>query len=165
MSHQIVITEKASQARDVRAAVGGRYGPVLAAEGHLLDLAEPEDVDPAWKRWTPVLLRPEGLYGTKPAAGGNKPAKLRAIRAALRTAGRWAGRCRWRCSPPTCSAPVTTTRTGPRWPRWPAPTSTSWDWRCTVPATPSTRSSRAPTCTPDPWPAVAGRRGSGGVAA
>ena len=87
MSHQIVITEKASQARDVRAAVGGRYGPVLAAEGHLLDFAEPEDVDPAWKRWSPVLLRPDGLYGTKPAAGGNKPAKLRAIRAALRTAG------------------------------------------------------------------------------
>ena len=37
MSDQIVITEKASQARDVRAAVGERYGPVLAAEGHLLD--------------------------------------------------------------------------------------------------------------------------------
>ena len=88
MPDQVVITEKASQARDVRAAVGGRYGTILAAEGHLLDLAEPEDVDPAWKRWAPVLLRPEGLYATKPAAGGNKAAKLRAIRAALRTAGR-----------------------------------------------------------------------------
>ena len=87
MSEQIVITEKASQARDVRTAVGGRYGAILAAEGHLLDLVEPEDVDPAWKRWAPVLLRPAGLYGTKPAAGGNKAAKLRAIRDALRTAG------------------------------------------------------------------------------
>ena len=88
MSEQVVITEKASQARDVRAAVGGRYGTILPAEGHLLDLVEPEDVDPAWKRWAPVLLRPEGLYGTKPAAGGNKAAKLRAIRDALRRAKR-----------------------------------------------------------------------------
>ena len=88
MSDQIVITEKSSQARDVRAAVGGRYGVVLAAEGHLFDLVEPEEVEPAWKRWTATLLRPDGLYGTKPAAGGNKAAKLRAIRDALRTAKR-----------------------------------------------------------------------------
>ena len=46
MTRQIVITEKASQAKDVRAAVGSRYGAVLAAEGHLLDLCEPEDVKP-----------------------------------------------------------------------------------------------------------------------
>ena len=88
MAGQIVITEKTSQARDVRAAVGDRYGPILPAEGHLLDLLEPEDVDPAWKRWSPVLLRPEGLYGTKPASGGNKAPKFKAIRAALRTASR-----------------------------------------------------------------------------
>ena len=43
---------------------------------------------PAWKRWAPILLRPEGLYGTRPAEGGNKAAKLRAIREALRTARR-----------------------------------------------------------------------------
>ena len=43
---------------------------------------------PAWKRWSPILLRPEGLYGTRPAEGGNKAAKLRAIREALRTAKR-----------------------------------------------------------------------------
>jgi DNA topoisomerase-3 len=42
----------------------------------------------AWKRWSPILLRPEGLYGTRPAEGGNKAAKLRAIREALRTAKR-----------------------------------------------------------------------------
>ena len=88
MTDQIVITEKSSQAKDVRAAVGSRYGPVLPAEGHLLDLREPEDVNPAWKRWSTELLKPEGLYGTKPAAGGNKAAKLKAIRAALRTAKR-----------------------------------------------------------------------------
>ena len=88
MADQFVITEKSSQAKDVRAAVGARYGDILAAEGHLLDLLEPEDVVPAWKRWSPILLRPEGLYGTRPAESGNKAAKLRAIREALRTAKR-----------------------------------------------------------------------------
>ena len=88
MAEQIVITEKSSQAKDVRAAVGSRYGDILPAEGHLFDLLEPEDVVPAWKRWSPILLRPEGLYGTRPAEGGNKAAKLRAIREALRTARR-----------------------------------------------------------------------------
>src|SRR5437667_1622955 len=88
IADQIATTEKTSQARDVRAAVGSRYGDILPAEGHLLDLLEPEDVVPAWKRWSPILLRPEGLYGTRPAEGGNKAAKLRAIRDALRTAKR-----------------------------------------------------------------------------
>ena len=88
MADQIVITEKTSQAKDVRAAVGSRYGDILPAEGHLFDLLEPEDVVPAWKRWSPILLRPEGLYGTRPAEGGNKAAKLKAIREALRTAKR-----------------------------------------------------------------------------
>jgi DNA topoisomerase-3 len=88
MAEQIVITEKTSQARDVRGAVGSRYGEVLAAEGHLLDLLEPQEVVPEWKRWSAVLLRPDGLYGTRPATGGNKAAKLRAIREALRSAQR-----------------------------------------------------------------------------
>jgi DNA topoisomerase-3 len=88
MADQIVITEKTSQAKDVRAAIGSRYGVVLPAEGHLLDLLEPEDVVPEWKRWSPILLRPEELYGTQPAQGGNKAAKLKAIREALRTAKR-----------------------------------------------------------------------------
>ena len=86
MADQIVITEKFSQAKDVRAAVGSRYGDILPAEGHLLDLLEPEDVVPEWKRWSPILLRPEGLYGTRPAQGDNKAAKLKVIREALRTA-------------------------------------------------------------------------------
>src|SRR5437667_8270634 len=88
MTDQIVITEKTSQAKDIRAAVGSRYGDILPAEGHLFDLLEPEDVVPAWKRWSPILLRPEGLYGTRPAEGGNKAAKLKAIREALRSASR-----------------------------------------------------------------------------
>jgi DNA topoisomerase III len=88
MADHIVITEKTSQANDVRAAVGSRYGDILPAEGHLFDLLEPEDVVPAWKRWSPILLRPDGLYGTRPAEGGNKAAKLKAIREALRTVKR-----------------------------------------------------------------------------
>jgi DNA topoisomerase-3 len=76
MVNQIVITEKSTQAKDVRAAVGSRYGEILPAEGHLFDLLEPEDVVPEWKRWSPILLRPEGLYGTRPAGGGNKAATL-----------------------------------------------------------------------------------------
>src|SRR6202040_977768 len=88
MADQIVITEKSSQAKAVRAAVGSRYGEILPAEGHLFDLLEPEDVVPEWKRWSPILLRPEGLYGTRPAEGGNKAAKLKAIREALRSAKR-----------------------------------------------------------------------------
>ncbi|MGH1484227.1 MAG: DNA topoisomerase [Geminicoccales bacterium] len=86
MADQIVIAEKSSQARDIRAAVGSRYGAILPAEGHLFDLQEPQDVEPAWKRWSPILLRPEELYGTRPAMGGNKAAKLKAIRTALRAA-------------------------------------------------------------------------------
>jgi hypothetical protein len=60
MADQIVITEKTSQAKDIRAAVGSRYGDILPAEGHLFDLLEPEDVVPAWKHWSPILLRPIG---------------------------------------------------------------------------------------------------------
>jgi DNA topoisomerase-3 len=88
MADQIVITERTSQAKDVRAAVGSRYGAILPAEGHLLELLEPEDVHSEWKRWSAILLRPEGLYGTRPAQGGNKGTKLKAIRDALQGARR-----------------------------------------------------------------------------
>jgi DNA topoisomerase-3 len=81
----LIITEKANQARDLRAALGARFGQILPAEGHLLRLAEPEEVNPAWKNWSCVVLKPDRLYPTRPAAQGNKPAKLKAIAAALRT--------------------------------------------------------------------------------
>src|SRR4051795_8987148 len=84
----LVIAEKASQARDIRAAVGDRHGPVLPAEGHLLRLAEPEEVDPAWKRWSFALLKPDGLYPTRTDRAGGKPGKLEAIRKELRGAAR-----------------------------------------------------------------------------
>jgi DNA topoisomerase-3 len=81
----LIITEKSSQAKDLAAALGGRYGTILPAEGHLLRLAEPDEIDPAWKRWSCALLKPNGLYPTRPASGGNKSAKLKAIAAALKS--------------------------------------------------------------------------------
>src|ERR1700730_6677665 len=89
MADQIVITEKSSQAKDVRAAVGSRYGEILPAEGHLFDLLEPEDVVPEWKRWSPILLRPEGLYGTRPASHSRGTAQRETVlaRHGLRSRG------------------------------------------------------------------------------
>ena len=81
----LIITEKGSQAKDLRAALGARFGQILPAEGHLLRLAEPEEINPAWKSWSCVVLKPDGLYPTRPAAEGNKPVKLKAIAAALKT--------------------------------------------------------------------------------
>ena len=66
----LIITEKTSQAKDLAAALGSRYGKILPAEGHLLRLAEPDEIDPAWKRWSCTLLKPDGLYPTRPATGG-----------------------------------------------------------------------------------------------
>ena len=80
----LIITEKASQAKDLRAAFGARFGQILPAEGHLLRLAEPEEVNAAWKSWSCVVLKPDGLYPTRPATGGNKPTKLKAIATALK---------------------------------------------------------------------------------
>ncbi|WP_026191728.1 DNA topoisomerase [Methylosinus sp. LW4] len=79
----LIITEKASQAKDLRAALGARFGQILPAEGHLLRLAEPEEINPVWKRWSCVVLKPDGLYPTREATQGNKSAKLRAIATAL----------------------------------------------------------------------------------
>ncbi|HVI37357.1 MAG TPA: DNA topoisomerase, partial [Gaiellales bacterium] len=84
----MIIAEKGSQARDIRAAIGDRHGQVLPAEGHLLRLAEPEEVDPAWQKWSFALLKPEGLYPTRLDRSGNKAAKLEAIRRALKSASR-----------------------------------------------------------------------------
>ena len=81
----LIITEKSSQAKDLRAALGDRFGQILPAEGHLLRLAEPEEVNAEWKRWSCILLKPDGLYPTRPAADGNKPSKLKAIAAALKS--------------------------------------------------------------------------------
>ena len=62
----LIITEKTSQAKDLAAALGSRYGKILPAEGHLLRLAEPDEIDPAWKRWSCTLLKPDGLTARRP---------------------------------------------------------------------------------------------------
>ena len=80
----LIITEKSSQARDLRAALGERFGEILPAEGHLLRLAEPHEVNPDWKNWACELLKPDGLYPTQVAAGGSRSAKFAAIAAALK---------------------------------------------------------------------------------
>lgn len=80
----LIITEKTSQARDLRAALGDRFGQILPAEGHLLRLAEPHEVNDAWKAWSCVLLKPRDLYPTHPASGGGKAGKFNAIAAALK---------------------------------------------------------------------------------
>lgn len=58
----LVITEKASQAQHVGEAVGTRFGRVLPARGHLLDLVEPDQVKAEWKAWSTELLHPGHLY-------------------------------------------------------------------------------------------------------
>jgi DNA topoisomerase-3 len=80
----LIITEKSSQARDLRAALGDRFGQILPAEGHLLRLAEPHEVNAAWKIWSSILLKPDDLYPTQPAPGSSRAAKLAAIASALK---------------------------------------------------------------------------------
>src|SRR6516165_9844019 len=74
MADQIVITEKTSQAKDIRTAVGSRYGDILPAEGHLFDLLEPEDVVPAWKRWS---RDGRSIPDAARASGADCPARAR----------------------------------------------------------------------------------------
>jgi DNA topoisomerase-3 len=80
LAKTLVITEKPSVARDIAAALGGladRDGwfegdghVVTWAVGHLFELLEPEEIDPAYKRWTlanlPIL--PE-RFQVKPKKG------------------------------------------------------------------------------------------------
>jgi DNA topoisomerase-3 len=58
----IVICEKPSQAKTVRAAIGSRHGQVLAAAGHILRLRTPDETLPEWKTWTSELLWPGQFY-------------------------------------------------------------------------------------------------------
>ena len=49
MGGSLVIAEKPSQARNLREALGNRYGRILSARGHIFKLAEPAEVNEAWK--------------------------------------------------------------------------------------------------------------------
>lgn len=88
MRKRLVITEKPSVARDIVAALGGFTDHdgywerddmlVTFAVGHLLELVEPEDIDPKYKRWTldtlPII--PEA-FALKPKQGATD--RLRTI--------------------------------------------------------------------------------------
>lgn len=85
----MVICEKPTQAANVRAAVGNRYGQVFAAQGHLLRLALPEEENPDWKQWSATLLRPAGgFYKLAPDTGSGKAGRFAAIEGALAEAER-----------------------------------------------------------------------------
>ncbi|PZR95253.1 MAG: DNA topoisomerase III [Stutzerimonas stutzeri] len=83
----IVICEKPSQARNVAAAVGSRYGDVLPCLGHLLRLEEPQEVNPDWKYWNKdLLVPPKGRYGFVPDSGPGKSSFYSKLRNAIRSA-------------------------------------------------------------------------------
>jgi len=83
----VVICEKPSQARNVRDAVGDRYGKILAARGHLFRLAMPEEVNPEWKKWGFEVLRPEsGFYPFVADNSSGKKEVIQELRKALSSA-------------------------------------------------------------------------------
>lgn len=86
----VIIAEKPSQARNIRSAIGTRYGQILSARGHIIELEEPEDVNPQWKTWGFDVLRPEGsgFYKFKPNRADGKGKILDEIESALKNADR-----------------------------------------------------------------------------
>ena len=71
---EIVITEKASQAKDVRAAVGGRYGEILPAEGpyRAIDLVTSVNIADPYPAY--AALRPNSpCFGYADLAPGTTP--------------------------------------------------------------------------------------------
>lgn len=85
----LVICEKPSQARNVRDAIGNKYGTVLAARGHLFQLASPDYVNPDWKIWSYDVLRPEsGFYPFVPDTSFGKDKVIGELRAAIAKADR-----------------------------------------------------------------------------
>jgi DNA topoisomerase-3 len=87
--NSLVICEKPSQARNVRDAIGSKYGTVLSARGHLLQLASPKDVNPDWKVWGYEVLRPEsGFYPFVPDGSFGKDKVIAELGAAIKKADR-----------------------------------------------------------------------------
>ena len=86
MTDDVVLCEKPSQRRNILEAVGTRFGQVVAAQGHLLELVEPHEMRAEWKSWSTELLHPGEPYPTKPARGRGQV--LARIRSALKGAGR-----------------------------------------------------------------------------
>jgi DNA topoisomerase-3 len=84
VNKSVVICEKPSQAKAIKAAVGSRYGVVLPARGHILTLKEPDDVRDEWKDWSATLLWPGKFYEKIPVADTRR--MLNDIRDAARDA-------------------------------------------------------------------------------
>lgn len=73
MSGSIVICEKPSQAKALRAALGSRFGDVFPAVGHILTLKEPDEVRQEWADgWSAGLLWPGKFYEKKAVADTRK---------------------------------------------------------------------------------------------
>jgi DNA topoisomerase-3 len=89
MGGSLIIAEKPSQARNLREALGSRYGRILAARGHIFRLAEPAEINDAWKKWSYEVLRPEsGFYPLRPDKSHGKDKLIAEIEAALKGADR-----------------------------------------------------------------------------
>jgi DNA topoisomerase-3 len=89
VGNSLVIAEKPSQARNLREALGNRYGKILSARGHIFRLAEPAEVNEAWKKWSYDVLRPEsGFYPLRPDKSHGKGKLIDEIEVALKSADR-----------------------------------------------------------------------------
>jgi DNA topoisomerase-3 len=85
MPKTVVICEKSSQAKDLKVALGNKYGQILPARGHILTLKEPDEVREEWNTktagWSAGLLWPGQFYPKKPVADARS--LLSAIRNAI----------------------------------------------------------------------------------
>lgn len=88
----IVICEKPSQAKNISAAVGTKYGKVVPAQGHLIALAEPEEVRDEWKIWGTDVLWPGKKYPLRANRADGKGARLDTIKSALAEVSKSKGR-------------------------------------------------------------------------
>lgn len=59
----IVICEKSTQAGNLKKALGTRFGPILPAQGHLISVLEPDDVNP--EKWGGPVWHPGLMYEGK----------------------------------------------------------------------------------------------------
>lgn len=57
----VILCEKPDQAKALYAVFATSQGTIVPAAGHLLRLAEPEEVNPNWKIWGTDVLAPPGL--------------------------------------------------------------------------------------------------------
>lgn len=61
----VIICEKPAQAKNIRTAIGDKMGRVIALQGHIMELKEPDEVREEWKRWNTDLLWPGKFYDLK----------------------------------------------------------------------------------------------------